>query len=137
MRDGKPLLKSSYIVEVRKALAAAGLPAGDYAGHSFRTGAASAAAAAGLEDSFIQALADGAAPPFAATSGHRGSCWPQRRSRLPASPSARSPPPPPPPPIYPRRRLTARHAYLCAMPRCLLCRPYLRCSCILVRIYAI
>ena len=37
--------------EVGKALSTLGLPACDYAGHSFRIGAATAAAAAGMEDS--------------------------------------------------------------------------------------
>ena len=55
-RDSKPLLKSSFVSELRKVLTALGLPAGDYAGHSFRIGAATAAAAAGIEDSTIQLL---------------------------------------------------------------------------------
>lgn len=45
------------MVELRRALAAIGYPQEDYAGHSFRIGAATtAAAAAGLEDSTIQLL---------------------------------------------------------------------------------
>ena len=55
-QESKPLLKPSFVFEVRKALSAVGLPAGDYAGHSFRIGAATAAAAAGIEDSTIQLL---------------------------------------------------------------------------------
>ena len=56
MRNMKPLLKPCFVSEVCKALMALGLPAGDYAGHSFRIGAAMAAAAAGIEDSTIQLL---------------------------------------------------------------------------------
>ena len=55
-RDSKPLLKPKFVSEVRKVLTALGLPAGDYAGHSFRIGAATAAAAASIEDSTIQLL---------------------------------------------------------------------------------
>ena len=106
-RDGKPLLKFSFVVEVRKVLAAAGLPAG---GHSFRIGRRRRV----WRTRSSRPWADGAAPRFVATSGHRGSSWPQRRSRLPASPSL-------------RRRLTTYHAYSCVMPRRL---PYFRCLCI-------
>ena len=53
---GKPLTKSVFIREVRSALTTMGLPANQFAGHSFRIGAATAAAQAGLEDSVIQAL---------------------------------------------------------------------------------
>ena len=53
---GKPLTKSVFIREVRSALTSMGLPANQFAGHSFRIGAATAAAQAGLEDSVIQAL---------------------------------------------------------------------------------
>ena len=54
--NGDPLTKTSLVTEVRQALHSAGLPAKDYAGHSFRIGAATSAAAAGVEDSTIQAL---------------------------------------------------------------------------------
>ena len=53
---GKPLTKSMFIREVRSALTSMGLQANPFAGHSFRIGAATAAAQAGLEDSVIQAL---------------------------------------------------------------------------------
>ena len=56
MRDSKPLLKPKFVSEVRKTLSTLGLPACDYAGHSFRIGAATAVAAAGIEDSTIQLL---------------------------------------------------------------------------------
>ena len=51
-----PLLKPRFATELRKALDAIGQCQHDYAGHSFRIGAATAAAAAGLEDSTIQLL---------------------------------------------------------------------------------
>ena len=55
-KSGRPLQKSHFIAEVRRALAALSLSSGDYAGHSFRIGAATAAAAAGIQDSTIQTL---------------------------------------------------------------------------------
>lgn len=55
-RDGSPLTRSQFVMEVRKALTAAGLPAQNYAGHSFRIGVATTAATLGLEDSTIQTL---------------------------------------------------------------------------------
>ena len=42
--------------EVRKALSAVGLDQSKYAGHSFRIGAATTAAAVGIEDSTIKTL---------------------------------------------------------------------------------
>ena len=48
--------KSKFVEYVRDGLQKAGLPAKDYAGHSFRVGAATTAAVAGLEDSTIQTL---------------------------------------------------------------------------------
>ena len=51
-----PLAKSKFVEAVRQALSAAHLPAQDYAGHSFRIGAATTAAMAGVEDSTIQTL---------------------------------------------------------------------------------
>ena len=54
--SGVPLSKSNFVRHVRAALEQAGLPAKDYAGHSFRIGAATTAAVAGIEDSAIQTL---------------------------------------------------------------------------------
>ena len=47
---------------MRQALKAAGYDEEKYAGHSFRIGVATTAAAAGIEDSLIKALDDGKAP---------------------------------------------------------------------------
>ena len=54
--NGMPLTKSYFVSSVREALMAVGLPYQHFAGHSFRIGAATAAAKAGLEDSTIRAL---------------------------------------------------------------------------------
>ena len=54
--NGDPLTKAWFVSEVRRTLASLGLCQAHYAGHSFRIGAATAAAAAGIEDSTIQAL---------------------------------------------------------------------------------
>ena len=51
-----PLSKTKFVEAIRRALTAASLPAKDYAGHSFRIGAATTAASAGIEDSTIQTL---------------------------------------------------------------------------------
>ena len=50
------MTKSVFVAKVRQALEALGLNPEEYAGHSFRIGAATAAARAGLKDSVIQAL---------------------------------------------------------------------------------
>ena len=55
-KKGNALSKTRFIGEMRKALSAVGLQQDQYAGHSFRIGAATAAAQAGLEDSTIKAL---------------------------------------------------------------------------------
>lgn len=54
--NGKPLTKGRFVAEVHSALTRANLPTAEYASHSFRIGAATTAAAAGLEDSLIQTL---------------------------------------------------------------------------------
>ena len=54
--EGKPLLKPRFVSELSRALAAIGVHQDAYAGHNFRIGAATTAAAAGLEDSTIQLL---------------------------------------------------------------------------------
>ena len=55
-KDGQGLTKAKFVQQVRSALRRAGLPCDHFAGHSFRIGAATAAAKAGLEDSLIQTL---------------------------------------------------------------------------------
>ena len=55
-QQGRPMLKTYFIAELRKALTAAGLDQTAFAGHSFRIGAATAAAQAGVPDSTIQIL---------------------------------------------------------------------------------
>ena len=55
-QDGTPLQKPQFNKAVKLALTQAQLPAEKFAGHSFRIGAATTAASAGLEDSTIQTL---------------------------------------------------------------------------------
>ena len=54
--NGAPLAKPKFVSEVRAALLAANLPAHQFASHSFRRGAATTAAMAGIQDSTIQML---------------------------------------------------------------------------------
>ena len=57
--DNNPLTRSTFVAAVRSALSSAGYTRSaicQYAGHSFRAGAASTAAAMGLEDSLIKTL---------------------------------------------------------------------------------
>lgn len=54
--DHSPLTKSKFTESFRMLLSQAGLNSCQYAGHSFRVGAASTAAARGIEDSIIQTL---------------------------------------------------------------------------------
>ena len=51
-----PLTKPQFVAKIRLALQAIGLPYQDFAGHSFRIGAATTAAKAGFEDSMIRTL---------------------------------------------------------------------------------
>ena len=51
-----PLSKSKFVEHVRQALLMANIPAHLYTGHSFRIGAATTAASAGIQDSTIQTL---------------------------------------------------------------------------------
>ena len=52
----KPLRKSTFITEIRQILENLGFPQHQYARHSFRSGAATSATLAGVEDSTIQLL---------------------------------------------------------------------------------
>ena len=56
MENGLPLTRSCFVTWLREALVNAGLESQQYSGHSFRAGAASTAAAMGLEDSLIKTL---------------------------------------------------------------------------------
>ena len=64
LEDGLPLTKARFVEGVRSALARAGVSQTGYSGHSFRIGAATAAAQAGLPDSTIQALGRWSSPAF-------------------------------------------------------------------------
>ena len=55
-KDGKPLTKARFVSQAREALQTAGDDGMSYSGHSFRSGAATAAAKAGVEDSTIKTL---------------------------------------------------------------------------------
>ena len=54
--DRRPLTKQRFIQRVRQALSAIGVDSSQYAGHSFRIGAATTASALGLSESTIQML---------------------------------------------------------------------------------
>ena len=54
--DGRPLTRSLFVEEVRKILTLAGIDCNSYAGHSFRSGAATTAARQGLGDAMIKML---------------------------------------------------------------------------------
>ena len=52
----QPVLHGQFVTEMRGTLEAMGVPQQQYAGHSFRIGAATTAAQAGIQDSMIQTL---------------------------------------------------------------------------------
>ena len=52
----RPIVKPWFVEEIRRVLSSMGLPQQQYAGHSFRIGAATTAAMVGVEDSMIQTL---------------------------------------------------------------------------------
>ena len=55
-QDGRPLSRPKLVAAVRQALCVSGVDTSRYSGHSFRIGAATTAAQAGLQDSLIQTL---------------------------------------------------------------------------------
>ena len=55
-KDGHPLTRQRFVDAVRKGLQQAGVDQKKYCGHSFRIGAATTAAARGVEDSVIKTL---------------------------------------------------------------------------------
>ncbi len=54
--DGRYLTRENFVAAIREALTMAGIKATDYAGHSFRIGAATTAARQGIQDSLIKTL---------------------------------------------------------------------------------
>ena len=52
--EGTPLIKARFVRDIREVLKTIGLPQGQYAGHSFKIGAATAVAQVGVEDFTIQ-----------------------------------------------------------------------------------
>ena len=54
--DGRPLTRNRFVAALRSALRECGIDPSLYAGHSFRIGAATAAAAWGLQESLIKTL---------------------------------------------------------------------------------
>ena len=55
-QDGSPLTRDSFVQRVKQTLKKAGFDSSQYAGHSFRIGAATTAAACGIQDSLIKTL---------------------------------------------------------------------------------
>ena len=68
--------KSWFVGEIRNILDVIGLPQNQYAGHSFRIGAATTAAVVGIEDSMIQTMGRWHSSAFLGTSKHLRSVWP-------------------------------------------------------------
>ena len=54
--SGQPLTRDALVREIRLALGRVGMDATQYSGHSFRIGAATSAAAAGIDDAVIKTL---------------------------------------------------------------------------------
>lgn len=55
-QDSRPVTKRNFVIKIRDVLAKAGIDAAGYKGHSFRIGAATTAAACGLNEGLIKAL---------------------------------------------------------------------------------
>ena len=55
-KDGRPLTRQRLVTALREVLQVAGVDQSKYSGHSFRIGAATTAAARGMEDSVIKTL---------------------------------------------------------------------------------
>ncbi len=70
--DGQPLTKPRFVSGLHNTLHAIGLPYQDFAGISFRIGAATTAAKVGLEDSRIHVLVAGTGQPLSHTFAHVG-----------------------------------------------------------------
>ena len=54
--NGEPLTRKNFVSSVKSSLSAAGMEHKNYNGHNFRIGAATTAAAKGMEDPLIKTL---------------------------------------------------------------------------------
>ena len=92
--DGSPLTKTLLVNMLHKALQHAGIDPTHYKGHSFRIGAASTAAALGIQDSLIQKMGRWSSSAFlayvrtphvelASVSKTLGQAWTQRKLYFP------------------------------------------------------
>ena len=75
-RMEEPVTKTWLVQQVRQVLRSLGFPQEDYAGHSFRIGAATSAAMAGLRIPQYRRWADGRAQRSSSIFGCPGSSWP-------------------------------------------------------------
>ncbi len=64
--DKKPLIKVVFTNKIKDVLQAIGLPYQNFAGHSFRIGAATAPSRAGIEDSTIRMMVSWSSSAFLA-----------------------------------------------------------------------
>ena len=74
-RDGTPLSRERFIMEVKLSLQVARIDHHTYSGHSFRIGAATSAAAAGMPAYVLKCWASGTPRPTSCTPGHPGKHW--------------------------------------------------------------
>jgi len=75
LQDGRPLTKAVFTSKVREGLRAIGLPEQNFAGHSFRIGAATTAASVGIEDSVIRTMGRWSSAAYLVYIRTPGSTW--------------------------------------------------------------
>ena len=73
--SGQTLWRAALVVKMRRAFTAAGVDASRFAGHSFRIGVTTTAAARGLDDSTIRTLGRSKSARICATSAYNQSNW--------------------------------------------------------------
>ena len=102
--NSTPLTRVALVTHLRTALSQAGIDSSRYSGHSFRIGAASAAAKAGYSDSFIRTLGRWKSAAFIAyirtQSTDLAAVSPTLASCVVCNRFLQPPPPPPPPHFF-------------------------------------
>ena len=80
LEDGHPLTRARFVAEVKQILTRAGVCSKGYSGHSFRSGAATTAAARGIEDAAIKMLGRWSSCAYQVyIKKHQGNSWPGTR----------------------------------------------------------